>query len=657
MAPAQILERLDERFRMLTGGSRTAVARHQTLQAAVDWSYELLSEPNVSVLDRLSVFAGGSRSRRRRRSRADDEIDAFDVLEHVSALVDKSLVVADPVRGDVPVVGDDPPVRRRPVGRLGNRRRRCAPATPTTTAPWPWRSRRSSPGRATSPPCERLSADIENLRLMLDWYHDHGQADIVADVILELGPFWFWRGHALEIIARLEATIDGSATITSGAAGAHAHSPWMKAGVGFLGIPEHAERCRRTRRARWIPTTRAVAHRPRHLLHDLRRRHRTGDRADPPRHRGRSRRWSRLLGGLGALNGLTYMALLAPGTDETLRFADEVRDVTGGLGASCPFNSGSRPWRLGLFPGPSGPLAGDVRRIRRARNPREASRSDGDRRVPGRSRALHPSALCRLRDRDAAIPGQLPRLGQPSRHDQRALRRHRLGRPHQEDRRPPPPIRGPARRPRRVRTSRLGERALRRGENGGTHPTPTRATRMPTTSGGPTSEATVDLALEHPRRHRRPRTHVARMSGGRGIRTLGDLRLNGFFSRGRSRVRCVLPVVLVLVSGLRRLAASHGSARVRARPIGKLIGKKSVMRRLGARSARLFGLIDGRVGVAFGTSSGSYSARFLSGMSRVSSRVRPCPRVRLPRGAPTAWVCSAPAARYWSVRRRSHRLR
>ena len=96
IAPAKILERLDERFRMLTGGSRTAVARHQTLQAAVDWSYELLSKAERAVLDRLSVFAGGFTLDAAEAVASDDDIDAFDVLEHVSALVDKSLVVADP---------------------------------------------------------------------------------------------------------------------------------------------------------------------------------------------------------------------------------------------------------------------------------------------------------------------------------------------------------------------------------------------------------------------------------------------------------------------------------------------------------------------------------------------------------------------------------
>jgi predicted ATPase len=55
----QIASRLDDRFRLLTSGQRTAMSRQQTLQATVDWSYVLLSEPERAVLRRLSVFAGG----------------------------------------------------------------------------------------------------------------------------------------------------------------------------------------------------------------------------------------------------------------------------------------------------------------------------------------------------------------------------------------------------------------------------------------------------------------------------------------------------------------------------------------------------------------------------------------------------------------------
>jgi predicted ATPase len=55
----KVAERLDDRFRRLTGGSRTALPRQQTLRALIDWSYDLLTEPERRLLRRLSVFAGG----------------------------------------------------------------------------------------------------------------------------------------------------------------------------------------------------------------------------------------------------------------------------------------------------------------------------------------------------------------------------------------------------------------------------------------------------------------------------------------------------------------------------------------------------------------------------------------------------------------------
>ena len=59
MPVEKIAERLDDRFRLLTGGSRTALPRQQTLRAMIDWSYDLLSEKEKTLLRRLSVFAGG----------------------------------------------------------------------------------------------------------------------------------------------------------------------------------------------------------------------------------------------------------------------------------------------------------------------------------------------------------------------------------------------------------------------------------------------------------------------------------------------------------------------------------------------------------------------------------------------------------------------
>jgi predicted ATPase/class 3 adenylate cyclase len=90
----QIAARLDDRFRLLTGGSRTAVPRHQTLRATMDWSYELLSEEERTVLRRLSVFAGSFSLEAAEAVAATGAVDPGDVFDLLSHLVDKSLVVA-----------------------------------------------------------------------------------------------------------------------------------------------------------------------------------------------------------------------------------------------------------------------------------------------------------------------------------------------------------------------------------------------------------------------------------------------------------------------------------------------------------------------------------------------------------------------------------
>jgi predicted ATPase/DNA-binding SARP family transcriptional activator len=95
----QIDARLNDRFRLLTGGSRTALPRQQTLRAVVDWSYELLFDDEQRVFERLSVFPGGCDLATAEVVCADETIAAEDVADLIHALVDKSLIIAVP-RGD-----------------------------------------------------------------------------------------------------------------------------------------------------------------------------------------------------------------------------------------------------------------------------------------------------------------------------------------------------------------------------------------------------------------------------------------------------------------------------------------------------------------------------------------------------------------------------
>jgi predicted ATPase len=93
---AALHDRLDQRFRLLTGGDRTALARQQTLQATVDWSYSLLNEAEQSLLRRLSVFAEGFDLDAAENVCGFGDIDVADITGLLGSLVDKSLVVAEP---------------------------------------------------------------------------------------------------------------------------------------------------------------------------------------------------------------------------------------------------------------------------------------------------------------------------------------------------------------------------------------------------------------------------------------------------------------------------------------------------------------------------------------------------------------------------------
>ena len=92
MSLDQLASRLDDRFRLLTGGSRTALPHHRTLRAVVDWSWELLTDAERTVLRRLAVFSGGASLDAAEQVCAGDAVEHEQVLELLTALTDKSLL-------------------------------------------------------------------------------------------------------------------------------------------------------------------------------------------------------------------------------------------------------------------------------------------------------------------------------------------------------------------------------------------------------------------------------------------------------------------------------------------------------------------------------------------------------------------------------------
>ena len=188
---ATLAERLDDRFRLLTVGARTALPRQQTLRAVVDWSYDLLFEDERRLFARLSVFAGGCGLDAAEAVCADDQVPAGEILDVLSRLVDKSLVAAPNAGRDARFTqlqtlwqyGRD---RLDESGEAGALRARHG-AYYRQMAEDAHEGLRGATGPMWR---ERLTSELGNLRAALDWFIARGDAD--AALSLASGMAWLW---------------------------------------------------------------------------------------------------------------------------------------------------------------------------------------------------------------------------------------------------------------------------------------------------------------------------------------------------------------------------------------------------------------------------------------------------------------------------------
>jgi predicted ATPase/class 3 adenylate cyclase len=211
MSLQQISERLDQRFRLLTGGSRNAMPRQQTLQAAVDWSFGLLSRPERKTARRLSVFAGGFDLAAAEAICAAGSTDAFDVLDLVGSLVGKSLVVADRTPESVRYrlletirqycaqellrAGGETEVLQARDRHADFYLRLAEAAAPALT------------GRGQGEWLRRLDLEWDNLRAAFIHLAAEGRTDDVLRLGVSLQRFAVSRGH-IEVITWLRRAVD-----------------------------------------------------------------------------------------------------------------------------------------------------------------------------------------------------------------------------------------------------------------------------------------------------------------------------------------------------------------------------------------------------------------------------------------------------------------
>ncbi|MEO8346217.1 MAG: tetratricopeptide repeat protein [Betaproteobacteria bacterium] len=212
MSTEEVNQRLDQRFRLLTGGSRTALPRQQTLRALIDWSYDLLSAAEQVLFRRLAVFAGswtleaaehvcnGDGERPPPRGAEQVRIDASDVLDLVASLTDKSLVVNEEQSGAtryrlMETVRQYARDRLREEGDEAQyRERHLAHFLALAEL-----AEQNLIGAEQKAWLCRVDAEHDNLRAALAWSSTPG-GDVAAGLRLAAAIYWFWlvRGHCSE---------------------------------------------------------------------------------------------------------------------------------------------------------------------------------------------------------------------------------------------------------------------------------------------------------------------------------------------------------------------------------------------------------------------------------------------------------------------------
>jgi predicted ATPase/DNA-binding SARP family transcriptional activator len=211
LTPRQIADRLDDRFRLLTGGGRTLLPRQQTLRAVVDWSWDLLSESERMLLRRLAVFTGGCVLEAAEEVCAGEthsgEIHAGEILDLLSSLVDKSLLVAD--RSVSPELGGPPETRYRMLETIHEYATEKLAGNPSERDMVVMRhiryhrefARTAAPllrGPGQLQWLARLEAEHDNLRAALRQAVDRGEEDEALLLSLALGWFWMLRNYRRE---------------------------------------------------------------------------------------------------------------------------------------------------------------------------------------------------------------------------------------------------------------------------------------------------------------------------------------------------------------------------------------------------------------------------------------------------------------------------
>ncbi len=198
LSPEAIAARLDDRFRLLRGGSRTTLPRQQTLEALVDWSYELLGDAERLLFRRLSVFAGSFDLNAAEAICSDSALSEWDVLDTIVGLVEKSLIAPEGTEAESRYRLLES-LRHYGLGKLES----AGESNDAYRRHFDYYAglvRDSSVGPARQD--ARIDREHDNIRCALEWATMR-EPERALELACELAPFWETRGHWSEGVQRL----------------------------------------------------------------------------------------------------------------------------------------------------------------------------------------------------------------------------------------------------------------------------------------------------------------------------------------------------------------------------------------------------------------------------------------------------------------------
>src|SRR6516162_7785104 len=207
LSVAEILEGLHDRFRLLTGGARTAVLRQQTLRASVDWSHALLTEPERVVFRRLAVFLGGFDLDAAQAVGGSGAVERYQVLDQLTLLVDKSIVVAENTEGRMRYRLLET-VRQYALEKLGESGEADAVRARHRDYYTTLAAQRDAPAdRDYEQLIERAETEIDNLRAAFGWSRENSDVELALTLASSLQPLWQARRRLREGLVWFDAAL------------------------------------------------------------------------------------------------------------------------------------------------------------------------------------------------------------------------------------------------------------------------------------------------------------------------------------------------------------------------------------------------------------------------------------------------------------------